>query len=97
MLDVMCKLRAQSFTSLMSDLHQDINRVSSLMSTWVPSALMENFLERIAFLRHWFINQNEESNKYKYSLLSYITKALTEHFLQGFKINFKLGSKINQG
>ena len=44
---------------------------------------MEHFLERIALLRHWFINPNEKSNKYKSSLLSQLTKSLTEHFLQG--------------
>ena len=35
----------------------------------LAGALMEYFLEGIALLRHWYINQN--------------TKALTEHFLQG--------------
>ena len=44
---------------------------------------MEHFLEGIAPLRHWYINPNEKSNKYKSSLLSYLTKALMEHFLQG--------------
>ena len=33
-------------------------------------ALMEHFLEGIAPLRHWYINQNEKGNKYKSSLLS---------------------------
>ena len=40
---------------------------------------MEHLLEGIAS----FINPNEESNKYKSSLLSSLTKALMEHFLQG--------------
>ena len=44
---------------------------------------MEHFLEVIAPLRHWYISPNEKSNKYKSSLLSLLTKALTEHFLQG--------------
>ena len=44
---------------------------------------MEHFLEEIAPLRHWYINPNEKSNKYKSSLLSKLTKALMEHFLQG--------------
>ena len=45
---------------------------------------MEHFLEGIAPLRHWYINPNEKSNKYKSSLLlRKLTKALTEHFLQG--------------
>ena len=44
---------------------------------------MEHFLEGIAPLRHWYINPDEKSNKYKSSLLSYLTKALTEDFLQG--------------
>ena len=39
------KSRAHSFTSLMADLHQDINRVS------LSGSLMENFLEEIAPLR----------------------------------------------
>ena len=44
---------------------------------------MEHFLEGIALLRHWYIKPNEKSNKYKSSFLSYLTKDLTEHFLQG--------------
>ena len=44
---------------------------------------MEYFLEGIAPLKHWYINPNEKSNKYKSSLLSLITKDLTENFLQG--------------
>ena len=44
---------------------------------------MEHFLEGIAPLRHWYITPNEKSKKYKSSLLSKITKALTEQFLQG--------------
>ena len=44
---------------------------------------MEHFLEGIAPLRHLYINPNEKSNKYKSSPLSSLTKALTEHFLQG--------------
>ena len=72
-------LRAQSFTSLMEDLHQDINIVSSFSA----GALMEHLREGIASLRHWYINPNEKSNKYKSSLLSYLTKVLMEHFRQG--------------
>ena len=45
---------------------------------------MEHFLEGIAWLRHWYINPNEKSNKYKSSLLSLLTKDLTEDFLQGY-------------
>ena len=44
---------------------------------------MEHFLEGIAPLRHWYINPNEKSNKYKYSLLIQLTKVLTEQYLQG--------------
>ena len=44
---------------------------------------MEYLPEGIAPLRHWYINPNETTNKYKSSLLSLLTKALTEHFLQG--------------
>ena len=44
---------------------------------------MEHFLEGIAPLRHLYINPNEKSNKYIYSLLSKFTKALTEQVLQG--------------
>ena len=43
---------------------------------------MEHFLEGITPLRHWCINPNEQSNKYKSSLLSQLTKALPYHFLQ---------------
>ena len=49
----------------------------------LAGALMEHFLEIIALLRHWYINPNEKSDKYKSSLLGLLTKALTEHFLQG--------------
>ena len=44
---------------------------------------MEHFLEGIAPFWKWYTNPNENSNKYKSSLLSELTKALTEHFLQG--------------
>ena len=60
------KLRAQTFTALKADLRQDINRVSSFNR----GALMDHFIEGIAPLRHWYINPNEKSNKYKLSLLS---------------------------
>ena len=43
---------------------------------------MKYFLKGIALLGHWYINPNEKSNRYKSSLLSLLTKALTEHFLQ---------------
>ena len=36
----------------------------------LAGALMEHSLEGIAPLRHWYINPNEKSNKYKSSLLS---------------------------
>jgi len=39
--------------------------------------------EGITPLRYWYINPNKKSNKNKSSLLSYIIKALAEHFLQG--------------
>ena len=44
---------------------------------------MEHLLEGIALLKHLYINPNEKSNKYKSSLLSYGTRALMVHFLQG--------------
>ena len=44
---------------------------------------MEHVLEGIALLRHLYINLYKKSNKYKYSLLSQITKALSDHFLKG--------------
>ena len=52
----------------MAYLHQDIvvNRVFSLST----DALLQHFLEEIAPLRHWYINANENSNKYKTSILS---------------------------
>ena len=35
---------------------------------------MEHFLEGIALVkRHWYVNSNEKSNKYKSFLLSYLT------------------------
>ena len=40
---------------------------------------MEHFLEGIDLC---YIHPNEKSNKNKFSLLSYLTKALTERFLQ---------------
>ena len=45
------------------------------VKTWtdflhLAGALMEHFLEGIAPLRYWYINPNEQSNKYKSSLLS---------------------------
>ena len=39
------------------------------------SCLNENF--------HWYIKPNENSNKYKSSILSKLSKDLTEHFIQG--------------
>ena len=43
---------------------------------------MEDFLEGIDPLKHWHINPNEKSNRYKSYLPTILTKALTEHFLQ---------------
>ena len=60
----------------------------------LAGVLMERFLEGIAPLQHWYINPNEKSNKYKSSLLSKLTKALTELFVQG---NFSLRHlRLNQ-
>ena len=39
---------------------------------------MEHSVEEIAPLRHWYINANEKSNKYKSSLLSSLTKSIIE-------------------
>ena len=64
--------RAQSFTSLVADNHQDINIVSSFRKCLNGTFPWRNC-----------INPNKKSNRYKSSLLSYLTKALTEHFLQG--------------
>ena len=44
---------------------------------------MVHFLEGIAPIRFWYISPNENSNKYKSSLLSWLIKALTECFFQG--------------
>ena len=60
------EFRAQSFISLMADLRQDINRVS--LFSWC--LILEHLLKGIAPIRHWYINPNEKSNKYKSSLLS---------------------------
>ena len=58
--------RAKSFsTSLMADLHQDLNRVSSFSRC--SNGIL---LEGITPLRNWYINPNEKSNKYKSSLPS---------------------------
>ena len=54
------RLRAQSFTSLMADLHKYINRVSSF------SRCLKGIFPP---LRHWYINPNEKSNKHKSFLL----------------------------
>ena len=54
--------RSQSFTSLMADFRQDINRVSPFSRS---GALMEHFLERITPLRHWYIYPNDKYNKYR--------------------------------
>ena len=62
----------------MADLRQDKTEFLHL-----AGALMANFLEGIAPLRHWYINPNEKSNKYISTLLSQLTKALMDHFLQG--------------
>ena len=60
-------LRVQSFTSLEADLHQVKTKAEVLH---LAGALVEHFLEGITPLRHWYINPNEKSNKYKSSLLS---------------------------
>ena len=41
----------------------------SLSAMHLAGALMEHFLQGIAPLRHWYINPNEMSNRYKSSLL----------------------------
>ena len=61
-------------TSLMADLQQDINSVSSF-----SKCLNETFPLRNCFVKI----PNEKSNKYKSSLLSYLTKDLTGPYLQG--------------
>ena len=58
------QLGMQSFTSLIADLCQNINILSSY--SMYPNGI---FPRRNA-LRHWYINSNEKSNKYKSSLLS---------------------------
>ena len=50
----------------MADLRQDIE----FLHLALAGVLMEYFLEGIAASRHWYINPNEKSNKYKSSLLS---------------------------
>ena len=37
---------------------------------YLAGVLIEDFLERIAPSRHWYINLNEKSKKYESSLLS---------------------------
>ena len=58
---------AQLFTSLKVDLCQDIKEFIHL-----ADALMEHLLEEIALLRHWYVNPNEKSNKYKSFLLAQV-------------------------
>ena len=61
------------------------------------SALMEHFLEGIAPLRQWYINPNEKSKKFKYSLLSRLVlvkmKSLYMFSYIFFDINFGLKHK----
>ena len=57
---------------------QDINRVSSFSRCHNGIFPWKN-----CSVNTWCINTKEKSNKYKSSLLSRLTKALTEHFLQG--------------
>ena len=55
---------------------------------------MEHYIEGITSLRHWYINPNEKSNKFKSSLLSELTKlALTDLFLRG---NVPLSHLLNE-
>ena len=56
---------AESFTSLRS-----LSRHKQSLFLYLASAIVEHFLERIASLRHWYINPNENSNKYTSLLLS---------------------------
>ena len=57
---------------------------------------MEHFLAAIAPLRHWYINPNAKSNKYKSSLLGFkLTKALTEYiFQENVPLRHMLNAKI---
>ena len=63
----------------MTDIHQDINRVSSFSRCFNGTFPWGNC--SVKTLVH--LNPNEKSKKYKSCLLSYLTKHLSEHFLQG--------------
>ena len=60
----------------MEDLDQDVNKVPSFSLNGTFSCW---FFLHLDIGKH--INPNEKSNKYKSSLLIYVTKAITEHFL----------------
>ena len=53
-------------TSLMADLRQDINRFPSFSRCLNGTFPCRN----CSIIRHWYINPNDKSNKYKSSLLS---------------------------
>ena len=57
--------RTQSFAPLMEDL---IKKQCFCFHLGISS--MEHYLEGFAPLRHWYINPNEKSNKYKSPLWS---------------------------
>ena len=64
--------------SFMADLSQDISGGFTF-----SRCLYGTLPWRNAPLRHWYINPNEKSNKYKSYLLNKLTNALIDHFLQG--------------
>ena len=54
---------------------------------------MEHFLEGIAPLKHLYINPNEKSNKYKSSLLNYLTYQRLNGELPSRKCSIKAPAK----
>ena len=48
----------------------------------LTGALINQILEGIAPLRHWYVNPNEKSNKYNFFFTYPIYQRLIKHFLQ---------------
>ena len=86
-------LRAQSYTSLMAELHQDISRISSFSRCPIKAALMGNFHGGIPPLRYWYTNPNEKSNKHKYVLSSELTYQSLNRALPSRKCSIKAPAK----
>ena len=76
-------LRAQSFTSLMVYLHQDLNRVSSS-----SRCLIEQILEGIVPLKDWYILP-----KWEYQQVKFFSSELTQQSLNRECLSSKCSTK----